>query len=219
MEIQTLVSLLKVGALGGSLAFLILSFWLLKAVLSNKDASNNPVPPSRGALFAIFSFMTFSFLFLVTGILAENSSLILAHFFKEDVSRVRFNKWQFFPETKKIVFGFLEEPRNMSYYVPAEKKRNFDVYVAVRKRDSTPYSQGTFPVLIGAFGIESRPDLDKTLDNQELAQLGDDCIELVLFGVQKKDGKSVEVNRPFMPNKVGSDMIVFNWAVVCAKSG
>ena len=219
MEIQTLINLLKVGALGGSLAFLILSFWLLKAVLGTKDAANNPVPPSKGALFAIFSFMTFSFLFLVTGILAENSSVIIDHFFKDDVSRVRFNKWQYFPENKKIVVGFLEEPRNMSYYIPAQKKRNFDVYVAVRKQDSTPYLQSSFPVLMGAYGVESRPDLDKVLDSQELSQLGNDCIELVLFGVEKKNGKSIEVSRPFTPSKIGSDPIVFNWAVVCAKSG
>ena len=45
---EILVELLRVGAIGASLAFLYLSFQLLQQELSLKDAAGNPAPAREG---------------------------------------------------------------------------------------------------------------------------------------------------------------------------
>jgi hypothetical protein len=216
---QILVDLVKVGAIGASLAFLLLSFWLLRAEIRLKDAKNDPLPPRRWNLVAIFAFMIFSLLVFIGGVVSEillsNSPLIVSYFLRDDVVRVRFSGWEYRPEDKKILLGFLEEARNIDYYVPQKQKQDFDVYVAVRKRDAMSYKQGSYPVLIGPYGIESQPDIEKVISDGDLAQLGSECIDLVAVGIERKDGRPAEIVSPFTPAKIAAKTIIFNWAYVC----
>jgi hypothetical protein len=214
-----LVNLVKLGALGASLAFLYLSYQLLQNESSLKDASNNPVPPRPAMLSAISKFRMSALVFLIVGVIAEiavaSAPSLLQHFLKSDLVRVRFSEWQFFPENKRIAFSFFENRLNTGLFILESEQKRFDVYIAARKKDGTPVNQGHYSVVAGPYEMSSQPLVEKILSAAEAEAIGNDCIEFAAFGLEKVSGKPAKVTAPFDPNNAPSRTVVFNTANAC----
>src|ERR1700674_3088020 len=113
---QILVDLVKLGAIGASLAFLVLAFFLLRREQALRDNQNNPIPPRKTMLAAIGGFMCFALIFLLVGVISEfilkSGTDVLAVvnqlLFRNELVRVRFNSWEYSPEKNLVAFGFEE---------------------------------------------------------------------------------------------------------------
>jgi hypothetical protein len=218
-----LVNLVKLGAIGASLAFLYLSFQLLRGEQTLKDKDGNPVPPRPLLLVAIANFRRAALTFLIVGALLEffvsqgpevlaavNQSIL-----KNDMVRVRFADWEFAPETKKITFSFEENRADSAGYVPPAIKNKYAVYVGVRKKDATAPGQGQYDLVLGPYQISNQNNLERTLSDSELAMLGNTCVQFTAFGILKSENDATDVKKPFMPAASPIRATVFNSATAC----
>src|SRR5690349_12967610 len=110
---QILVDLVKVGALGASLAFLYLSYDLLQKELALKDKDGQPQPPRKEGLDAIRRFRWSAIAFLLIGVASEfflsNGGDVLRSVdewaFGNRMERILFTRWKFLPESKMVGFS------------------------------------------------------------------------------------------------------------------
>ncbi|MBR0928997.1 hypothetical protein JQ561_20500 [Bradyrhizobium diazoefficiens] len=218
-----LLDLVKLGAIGASLAFLLLSFQLLKNEQALKNKDGNPAEPRPLFLAAIGNFRRAALTFLVAGVLLEfflsQGPLVLAalnqSILKSDLTRVRFTNWEYSPEVKKIVFGFEEDRMDTSLYVAPALKNKYAVYVGVRKKDATAASQGQYDLVLGPYKISNQSNLEKQLSETELASLGQDCVQFTAFGVLKSDTEKADLPKPFIPASNPNEINFFNSATAC----
>jgi hypothetical protein len=189
---QILIGLVKIGAIGASLAFLVLSYWLLNKQLGQKDANNNPVSPSPEALKHIAKFRNSALIFLIIGVLSEfvltNSVDFVRYLFRSELVRVRFDDWEFYPEKNMVAFGLAEDRLDTRYYLLPSEQNKYGIYIGIRKKGSLPDDQGRYDLLMGPYQIEtlSRQQLDLT--PEQLKQLGNACVEFTAFAIEKKPG-------------------------------
>jgi hypothetical protein len=215
---QTLVDLVKLGAIGASLAFLLLSFRLLSRVLKPGGPA-----PSADVLREIRRFRRSALVFLVVGIVSEffisHGVEILASvnqlIFKDQLVRVRFNDWDYTPQDKLLSFGFEENRANTRSYILPAMKDQYDVYVAVRQKGVTSFDHGDFKLVYGPYHFGNQGRIDHTLSAEELGLLGNGCVEFTVFGVPKVDGKMVQLQTPFNPDKLITPVSAFHAAGVC----
>lgn len=219
-----LVNLIKLGAIGASLAFLYLSFQLLRDEQGLKDKDGNPVAPRPLFLIAIANFRRAALTFLIVGAVLEffmsQGPQILAavnqSILKSDLVRVRFSDWEFAPETKKIAFSFEENRADTAGYVPPAIKNKYAVYVGVRKRDATAPGHGQYDLMLGPYSISNQNNLEKLLNDSELALLGNSCVQFTAFGILKSENNdAADVTKPFMPASSSNRVTVFNSATAC----
>lgn len=194
---QILVDLVKIGAIGASLAFLLLSYRLLKQEIGLRDANNNPTQPRPDVLKHISKFRTSALIFLIIGVVSEivltNSVDLVRHFFRSELVRVRFNAWEFFPEKNMIAFGFAQDRMNTGLYVLPSEQNKFDVYVAVRAKSGVPYDRGRYDLVFGPYKIETLARQEIGLTAQQHSLLGNACVEFTAFGIEKKtDGADIK---------------------------
>ncbi|MGC2082967.1 MAG: hypothetical protein WA702_06335 [Bradyrhizobium sp.] len=220
-----LVDLAKLGALGASLAFLYLSFQLLKGEQELKDRDGNPAQPRSDILAAVVNFRRAALTFLVVGVLLEffltQGPVVIAAInqsvFNKSMLRVRFNAWEFSPETKYLSFGFEENRSDTAGFIPSALKNQYAVYVGVRKKDASAPEQGEYKVMFGPYSISNQHDLDRTLTDEELAQLGNGCILFTAFGVLRSGNNTPSLAKPFKPAEAQTPLAVFNWAATCSE--
>jgi hypothetical protein len=99
---SVLVSLVKIGAIGASLAFLYLSYDLLKKELAL------PVGPRPRALAAISGLTIMALIFFIVGVLSEFMltprvmTAITERFISKELVRAHFYDWNFSPEDPSI---------------------------------------------------------------------------------------------------------------------
>jgi hypothetical protein len=218
-----LVDLVKLGAVGASLAFLFLSFLLLKQEQGLKDKDGNPLPPRPMFLIAIANFRRAALTFFIVGVVLEffmsQGPLVLAavnqSILKSDLVRVRFADWEFAPETKKIVFSFEENRADTAGYVPPAIKNKYSVYVGIRKKDATAPGQGQYDLMLGPYPISNQNNLEKVLNDSELALLGNACVQFTAFGILKSENDAADILRPFIPAASPNHVTVFNSATTC----
>lgn len=219
---QILVDLVKLGAIGASLAFLYLSYQLLKGEQDLKDAAGNPVAPRPELLHATGKFRSAALIFLIVGVFSE---FFLSHgtellnamnqsLFRKEMVRVRFDTWEYAPENKKIVFSFEENRADTSGYVLPALKDGYDVYVGVRRKDATASGQGQYDLMLGPYPISNQPNLEKILTADELTELGNGCVQFTAFGVLKSND-AAEIPKPFKPAALSNRVSVFNSATAC----
>src|ERR1700733_12659424 len=111
---ELLASLVKAGAIGASLAFLYLAFRLLKTEQELKDSAGNPAEPRPIILIAIANFRRAALTFFIVGaflefFLSQGPSVLSAvnqSILRKEMLRVRFDTWEFSPETKRVSVGF-----------------------------------------------------------------------------------------------------------------
>jgi len=213
---HSLLELVKAGTLGASLAFLILTFWLLQREISLKDAAGTPVPPRGEALKSIGRFGWIALLFFLVGVLSElilrfGPDAVLAweqHAFKDQLISARLSDWKYFPEDKKVGFSLIERKVVPTQYVlPAARKQTY-VYVVLRRRTDTPIDQGKYDILEGPYSDWNQGNVERVLDEQDLVNLGNECIEFAVFSTQSKSNKA-----PFEPAK--ENAVLFDKAFAC----
>jgi hypothetical protein len=220
-----LVDLVKLGATGASLAFLYLSYRLLKGEQTLKDKDGNPVSPRPELLVAIANFRRAALTFLVVGVLLEffvsQGPAVLAavnqSILKNDMVRVRFSDWEFAPETKKITFSFEENRADSANYVPPAIKNKYAVYVGIRKKDATASGQGAYDLVLGPYEISNQNNLERTLSDSEIAMLGNTCVQFTAFGVLKSENGAADITKPFLPASSPFRSAVFNSATACVQ--
>jgi hypothetical protein len=218
-----LVDLVKLGAMGASLAFLYLSFRSLKIEQTLKDKDGNPAASRPPMLAAIANFRRAALSFLVVGALLEfflsqgpevlaavNQSIL-----RNDMVRVRFADWEFAPEKKKITFSFEENRADSANYIPPAIKNKYAVYVGVRKKDATAPGQGQYDLVLGPYQISNQNNLEQTLSESELAMLGNTCVQFTAFGILKSENDSADITKPFVPAASPIRATVFNSATAC----
>jgi hypothetical protein len=218
-----LVDLVKLGAIGASLAFLYLSFQLLREEQRLKDKDGNPAAPRPLFLIAIANFRRAALTFFIVGVILEFFlsqgpqvlSAINQSILKSDLVRVRFADWEFSPEAKKITFSFEENRADTSGFLPPAIKNKYAVYVGVRKKDATASGQGQYDLMLGPYPISNQNNLEKLLSYDELALLGKSCVQFTAFGILKSENGSADFKMPFMPAASPNRVTVFNSATAC----
>jgi len=218
-----LVDLVKLGAVGASLAFLYLSFQLLRDEQALKDKDGNPAPPRPIILIAIANFRRAALTFLIIGVALEffmsQGPLVLAainqSILQKDLVRVRFTDWEFSPEAKKITFSFEENRADTAGFLPPAIKNQYAVYIGVRKKDATASGQGPYDLMMGPYQISNQNNLEKLLSDNELALLGNTCAQFTAFGILKSENGSADFTKPFMPAASPNRVTVFNSATAC----
>jgi hypothetical protein len=130
---------------------------------------------------------------------------------------VRFNNWEYAPENQMIGFAFEENHVGTKSYVLPALKDQYDVYVGVRQKTAAPFNHGDYHLMFGPYLLANQSRLDQTLTGNQLALLGNDCIEFTAFGIPKVDGKTVDIALPFDPTKFSQRVSVFNSAGVCSQ--
>jgi len=203
-----LVDLVKVGVIGASLAFLVLSYRLLAAESALKDAHGNPIPPRTEQLKAIKQFTSAALVFLIVGVFSEfmlshgmeiaNAATELA--FGDRLVRVRFNEWEFDPKQDLIGFGFEENRVNTKSYVLPSLKDQYDVYVGIRKSTAAPFTHSDYHLLLGPYSLANQGRLEEKLTEPYKVLLGDQCVDFVAFGILRTSGKGAEIKAPFNPS-------------------
>jgi hypothetical protein len=220
-----LVDLAKLGALGTSLAFLYLSFQLLKGEQELKNGDGSPAAPRLDILVAITKFRRAALTFLVVGVLLEffltQGPVIVAainqSILNKELLRVRFNAWEFSPETKYVAFGFEENRSDTAGFIPPALKDKYSVYIGIRKKDATAPDQGEYDIMLGPYSISNQHDLDRTLTDEELAKLGNSCVLFAAFGVLRSGSDVPLLAKPFRPADEPTHVALFNWAVACSE--
>ncbi len=218
-----LVDLVKLGAIGASLAFLLLSFWLLKREQDLKDNAGNPATPRPLFLLAIANFRRAALTFFIVGVvleffLSQGPQVISAmnqSILKNELVRVRFADWEFAPEAKKIAFSFEENRADTSGFLPPAIKNKYAVYVGVRKKNATASGQGQYDLMIGPYPISNQNNLEKLLSDDELALLGNSCVQFTAFGILTSEDGSANFTKPFMPAASPNRTTIFNSATAC----
>jgi hypothetical protein len=222
-QMSILLDLVKVGAIGASLAFLLLSYRLLKRETELKDKDGNPAQLRPLALLEIRKFRWSALLFLVVGVLSE---FFLSHgtevvagmhevLFRNELVRVRFNDWEFFPAKREIAFGFEQDRFSAGRYVAPALSDRYRVYVGVRKKTGAAADQGQYDLMVGPYPISNQLAVPRTLTDDDMKALGSDCVEFTAFGIQMGADKPIEITLPFDPGKWGAKAIVFNRASAC----
>jgi len=214
---QVLVDLVKVGAIGASLAFLLLSYWLLNKQLARTDANKVPIPPDPEVLKHIQKFRRSALVYLLIGVVSEfilSNSFDLVHYFlRSELVRVRFDDWEYFPENKALAFGFAQDRIDTGLYVLPSEQKNYQVYVGVRKKTATPYAQGQYDLLFGPYQIETLSRQKVDLTPEQIKALGNDCVEFTVFGIDS--GKKGKLTAPVDVSAGPIKAHVFHAAYAC----
>jgi hypothetical protein len=211
------------GALGASLAFLYLSFRLLKAEQDLKDKDGNPMPPRPVLLIAFANFRRAALTFLIVGaflefFLSQGPAILMAlnqSILKKEMLRVRFDTWEFSPEIKKISVGFEENRADTAGFIPSALKDKYSVYVGVRRKDATAADQGQYDIMLGPYSISNQHDLERELSDDELSALGNGCVQFAAFGILKSETDTADFVKPFKPSATPGRVSMFNWAMAC----
>jgi hypothetical protein len=218
-----LVDLVKLGAIGASLAFLYLSYNLLQNEQQLKDKDGNPAAARPDFLREFSRFRTAALTFFIVGVVLEfflsQGPLVLAavnqSILKNDMVRARFADWEFAPETRKVSFGFEENRADSAGYLPPAIKNKYAVYIGIRKKDATAPGQGQYDLMLGPYPISNQSNLERILTDAELAALGADCVQFTAFGVLKSDSDAPDIVIPFKPAASPGRVAIFNSATAC----
>jgi hypothetical protein len=130
--------------------------------------------------------------------------------------RARFTDWDYVPQGNALSFRFEEnrvQPRN---FVPAAEAEKYYVYVGVRRKGADGPERGEYPILMGPFRIGNSSTISRHLKDEEVAKLGNGCVEFVAFAVRKTDEGSGDFAEPFEPRKY-PNAFIFNRAGIASE--
>jgi len=212
--VDILVQLVQVGGIGGSLAFLLLGYYLLSKEQDKRDGQNNPVPPSQQIIDAIYRFLRYALVFFAVGTAVQIGMTVmqdqLRRWGQSDVAQLIFDRWYFDRPNSRAIVSFSEAAFSDSPVVDKQSRDKYDVYVGLRTRQSTRPLTGEYPVLIGPLDFGSTANQEKPVTAEQVAQFGD-CVQFVLFGVEKNS----VLSEPFKPASMATRPVVFNKASSC----
>jgi hypothetical protein len=113
-------------------------------------------------------------------------------------SQLRFSAWHVQGANQRIGFSLEETTFSDSPFIQQEDRSEYDVYVAARHPAAARFNEGEYPVLIGPFDFGRRSDVVASITEQQMTALGSECIQLVLFALQRSSQPKV----PFLPSKL-----------------
>jgi hypothetical protein len=215
-----LVDLARLGAIGASLAFLLLSYRLLAS--ATKAKVTKPT-----VLREIRRFRSSALLFLIVGVFSE---FFLSHgveittalsqlLLKDELIRVRVNDWEYDPATRALGFSLEENRIERKAYVLPKLRDQYDIYVGVRKHETEAFDHGQYRLMIGPYHLATQPHIVKQLTADEVTLLGKACVEFTVFAITKENGNTVTMTRTFDPSTFGHGATVFHSSVVCPSDG
>jgi len=110
--VDILVQLVQVGGIGGSLAFLLLGYYLLSKEQDKRDGQNNPVPPSQQIIDAIYRFLRYALVFFAVGTAVQIGMTVmqdqLRRWGQSDVAQLIFDRWYFDRPNSRAIVSFSE---------------------------------------------------------------------------------------------------------------
>ena len=212
---EILVQLVQIGGIGGTLAFLLLGFYLLWKEQDKKDAQGNPVPPNQLTIDAIYRFLKYALVFFFVGIAAQVVMLFtqdtLRRWNQPAMSQLLFDRWFYDPGESRVIISFSEIDFADVPVIAKSKRSEHDVYVGIRTKQATKPTVGEYPVLLGPFNFASQSNEERALTADQITRLGA-CVQFVLFGVAKDSESFTE---PFKPAALPTKPVVFNTVSSC----
>jgi hypothetical protein len=215
---SVLVSLVKIGAIGASLAFLYLSYQLLKKELARAGK------PRPEALAAITKQRTAALVFLIVGVLSElilgNGATIVTalvkRFLGDEFIQAKFLQWNFNPEVPSIEFALQRIEVNPSHAVSPARAADVDVYVLVREKGAEASNVGKYPLLYGPYELVNtgmiRP---QTINKADASALGTHCAQFTAIGVIRMNHQQTHLTAPFDFSAQTTAPTVFDTAGAC----
>jgi len=187
--VNILIQLVQIGGIGGSLAFLLLGYYLLSKEQDMRDAQGNRLAPRPEVFEAIYRFLRYALIFFVVGIAAQIAVALmqgqLQRWSKLDVVQLIFDRWFYDPEHKRAIVSFSEAAFSDAPVVEKENRHSYDIYVGLRARESTGPTIGEYPVLFGPLDFASTANVERAVTSEQIATLGS-CVEFVLFGTRAR---------------------------------
>lgn len=186
-----LVSLVQLGGVGASLAFLILGYNLLKKEMD--------IPEPRPIIIqSVKFFIAVALVFFVFGVVAEvvltNAGRVIVAYigsvFRNDLLGIRITDTEYSPDQKSIGFRLNQSAfDDTSTILPAERP-DYSVVVGVRKKSGEPITAGSYPYVFGPYPFGETTPQTIQLEAADIAAL-DGCIEMAAFAVKNSESKSV----------------------------
>ncbi|MGJ0391242.1 MAG: hypothetical protein ACR650_00540 [Methylocystis sp.] len=213
---QILIELIKLGAVGASLAFLILSYWLLQQEIAKPD-------PRVTILHEIRGFRVSALLFFLAGVSSElgltygGKALEMVEKFslQSEIKRVRFYEWSYHPERDTVSFGFDENRTSAHRFIPSDSADRYSVIVGIRQQNGQPPEIGAYPLAAGPFPM-GRQSVELNPSHEKILKLGNRCVEYVAFGVKDFINEEASADSAsFTPSKYSGRLVIFNTAAAC----
>lgn len=212
-NVDIIVQLVQIGGIAGTLAFLLLGYFLLAA----EQAKPQPNPATFDA---IYKFLRYALVFFVVGIgaqiLVPAVQDTLRRWNQPEVVQLIFDRWNFEPGAKKAAVSFSEASFADTPVVEKSSRGDYAVYVGLRARQAVGARNGEYPVLLGPLDFSSARNVEKVMTDAQAAALGGgasgSCIQFVLFGVEKS---AAPLTEPFKPSELPTPPIVFNNVYWC----
>lgn len=207
-SLDIIVQLVQIGGTAGSLAFLLLGYFLLAA-------EQNKPQPSAAAFDAIYKFLRYALVFFIVGIAAQILVPLvqdtLRRWNQPEVVQLIFDRWIFEPGARRAAVSFSEASFADTPVVEKSNRGDYAVYVGLRARQAIGARNGEYPVLLGPLDFSSARNVEKVVTDAQAAALGvgaaNSCIQFVLFGVEKS---AAPLTEPFKPSELTPSPIVFN---------
>lgn len=220
--ITGLGNLIQLGGIGGSLAFLLLGYNLLKRELSYTAPDGKRPQPSTKALFAIRHFLKTSMTFFLVGVAAQiilsvNAVAVfdvLNDWLRSDLSRAAINELQIDGEQKVVSVRIGSTDPKEDGYIPDALREDLDVVVAFGPTSAVPDLERSFPFASGPypFPIQAQPKIATSIADEKWALISEQCVKVVLFGIAKGSIKAVDLANGFDPSSM-SKVRVLRWAI------
>jgi len=212
-SLDIIVQLVQIGGIAGTLAFLLLGYFLLAA-------EQNKPQPNRVTFDAIYKFLRYALVFFIVGIgaqiLVPAVQDTLRRWNQPEVVQLIFDRWIFEPGANKAAVSFSEASFADTPVVEKSSRSNYAVYVGLRARQAIGARNGEYPVLLGPLDFSSARNVEKVMTDAQAAALrggvANSCIQFVLFGVEKS---ASPLSEPFKPSELPTPPIVFNNVYWC----
>jgi hypothetical protein len=181
--LQVLVQLLQLGGIGASLAFLYLGYRLLENEQKLRDNANNPASARPEVLAGIRSFLMFSLLFFVIGVLAYAGLYLLERSYpRDDFTQISLSDFELDQASRIFKYAFSETRSADLQLVRNDKRSDYKIYLALRAQVPNQFLDGEFVSLLGPFQFGTLQQRVAMLTPEQVSLLGTGCVEYFLFG-------------------------------------
>ncbi|TRL35474.1 hypothetical protein [Rhizobium straminoryzae] len=222
--IAGLGNLIQLGGIGGSLAFLLLGYNLLRKELSYTAPGPNGTraTPNTKTLNAIKHFLKISMTYFLVGVAAQILLSVkfvaivgfVKDWIKTDISRAAINEFEVDRQKKVVDVRIGSTGPNEDGYIPNSARDDYDIVVAFGPTSNIPDMERMFPFASGPypFPIQAPPKISTTIEDAKWPLISDQCVKVVLFGVPKNSIKSADLASGFNASS-HSNVRSLRWAI------
>jgi hypothetical protein len=211
-----IVTLIKVGGVAASLAFLWFGYDLLNKELGKKDKDGNPVPLSDLAAKAIYTFMGFAALFFVLGAGLQIGDYLIRTPTVPALYRLVLSEWSIDRKSGEIEASIVEQENAQKQALTADQRGDFKVVLGVRDRQATAPDAGTYPITLGPFDFGDNTNLKSTVTPEQIASLRSKCADFVVFAIPIARTTDLPPSGAFTPATFGNELRVLSRSYSCS---